>query len=173
MAFQPAFAAIDVFLTEEGGNVVATFEGDLDLTGTTFNATLGFNGGINAAFPALNFGPGGSGLSDTYSGFTGPTFGPGNGGFNGSGNGVGDIFAINRDFFAVGVGYAGEAISGSFTMFGESFLSLGIIAGVYIYTLPNDTVTLTVGAAPVPVPAAAFLMAPALAAFAAKRRRQR
>ncbi|NRA30504.1 MAG: hypothetical protein HRU11_09590, partial [Parvularculaceae bacterium] len=73
----------------------------------------------------------------------------------------------------VGVGYAGEAISGSFTMFGESFLSLGIIAGVYIYTLPNDTVTLTVGAAPVPVPAAAFLMAPALAAFAAKRRRQR
>lgn len=57
---------------------------------------------------------------------------------------------------------SGDPLSFSMTFELATFASLGLVAGTYVWNLPNDTITLVVGANPVPLPAALPLFASVL-----------
>lgn len=176
-ALNVASAAVDVFITEVGGDVVATFSGSIDLTGATVVDTAAFFPGVNAQFPALNFGDEVTDL-DGWGLTSFETFGPGTGGFNVADEQNGDLLVVSNltgfgELFLDPTYVSGDLISGDFTFFGSTLAALGLAAGTYLYTLPNDQLNLFIGDfAPVPVPAAALLMAPALGAMVARRRRR-
>lgn len=176
-ALNVASAAVDIFINEVGGDVIATFSGSIDLTGASIVDNLGFFPGVNAQFPAVNF-------ADSMTTLEGwgltsfETFGPGNGTFNTADDQNGDLLVINNqtgfgELFLDPAYVSGDFISGDFTFFGTTLAALGLAEGTYLYTLPNDQVNLFIGASTaVPVPAAALLMAPALGAMVARRRRR-
>ena len=53
-------------------------------------------------------------------------------------------------FFYLNEGYnSGTAISGTTTFVGRTFANLGLVAGSYLYSIPNDTITVNIpGAVP-------------------------
>lgn len=168
----PAQAAIDMRLEEIGGNVVASYSGSIDLTGATSVGTGGAGPFINPGVGALNIFGGPTGV-DFYELTSGENFGAeidtvGGSLFAGDGFGLTQLSG-RLVFFETG--YAGEFIEGNLTFLGVTLAVLGAEPGTYIYTLPNDIITLTV-VDPVPVPAGGVLMATALAGGAFVRRRK-
>lgn len=92
-------------------------------------------------------------------------------GINGSGFGTPYLFVPD--------GYSGGPIVDTATWLGQSFSSLGITPGTYVYLLPNDTLTVNIGGAlgGVPEPATWAMMlfgfgAVGFAVRRAKRRRE-
>jgi hypothetical protein len=75
------------------------------------------------------------------------------------------FLTVPRDYISGGL--LGES---STTFSGQTFASLGITPGTYVWNLPDDTVTLNVVSA-VPVPAAAWLFASALGLMGWLRRK--
>ena len=151
---QPA-EAYTVTLEQMGSNVVATGSGAINLTGLTFKSHgLFFNPRIQADVGNIITGPtGGMGDVDLYSGFTGPTSFGSRGFFSpntGSGDTVGNVAGLD-----VPHGYvSGQALSDSMTFNNETFASLGVTPGTYVWTwgtgLPNQNFTLIIGRAGVP-----------------------
>ena len=66
-------------------------------------------------------------------------------------------------------GYSGGPLSGTMTFWGETFSSLGMDPGTYTWTLPNDSVTLTI----IPEPTTFTLLGLGSLALVMGRRRRR
>ena len=152
-ALAPAAAHAQVTITifQSGSDVDAQATGKLNLTGLTasgFGGVGDFAWGSHAGVLLGNNGA----FFDVYSGFTGPAaFGSGAEILASSGSS--DRFGIDgiQNILAVPAGYtSGAPISGSAVFTGQTLSSLGLTPGTYSYKLPNDTVTVNIGA---PAPA--------------------
>jgi hypothetical protein len=177
IAFVPtaADAAITVNIVESGPGVIAIATGTLDLTGLTSQGTFSFSPFIR---PSIGYV--GVGIPINYVGYSGMT-GPSNwglGGITGSSQTVGAPFGINASGFGtpyvfVPVGYlSGTFIGGQASWFGQSFSSLGLTPGTYVYSSNYDTVTINVGA-PVPETATWAMMIAGFCAIGIALRRRR
>ena len=174
-----ANASVLVNITQVGGNVVASFNGTVDLTELTHQnlsepVPAAFSYGIQP--DAATFGIGGSSEFDPYGAATnaGPAF-------LGSGETLIAPDSSNGDFFGNGgssfeydvwvpSGYvSGTLISGSSTWIGQTIASLGLTSGSYNYTWANDSMTVNI-AVPEPSSALPFGLA-ALGLIVARRRR--
>jgi hypothetical protein len=170
LAAWPALAAragVIVTLTQEMGNVVASGSGTIDLT------DLSFVGGADGVVPIRPIGaeigigpatPNGSGALSIYTGYIGPS-NFGSGGITVSNSGSGDPVTLWADpnWLYVPVGYvSGSPLSGSATWDGQTFASLGVTPGTYVWTWGSgahaDSFTLQVGpAAALPEPSTLVL----------------
>jgi hypothetical protein len=152
----PAQAAYIVTFSETGNDVTASGSGAIDLAGLTF-----ITSGATLSEVAPTFATeatGAAGNVDEYLGVSGPfSFGPGV--FTSATTGNGDLVGVQvlRDgdgFIFVPMGYAsGAPLRDTATYAGQSFATLGLTPGVYLYNFGSgtdaDTFTVEVGA-PVP-----------------------
>jgi hypothetical protein len=179
----PALAGYIVDLTRQGGNVVATGSGPIDLTGLTFEGTqqAGFGAQLSPAGTFISIGPAGASAPafDAYLiNFTGPAnFGSGLVSFADSGSG--DLAGFNGGGnLLVPAGYISDSpLSDTSTYLNQTFSSLGATPGTYEWTWgsgANQNFTLVVGAAnvvPEPSTWAMMLLGFTGVGFAAYRRR--
>jgi len=131
--------------TETGGDVVGTYSGSLDITGLAFWSSGFTETSVNPFVASMLSG---ATSTDVYSGLVGPTsFGSTNLKTPGTGSGSAfGIYGSNAGLLVLEGGYtSGDAISGTLTFSGATFASLGVDQGTYVYSLPNDTVTLQIG----------------------------
>ncbi|HET7409502.1 MAG TPA: hypothetical protein VFJ13_04825 [Paracoccaceae bacterium] len=178
LAAADARAAVLWSFEETGGGVVGTFSGSLDLTGATEiigDSVIGFaligpNTGTVLSGPAWSAG------IDVFSASAPASIGTGN--FTNASSSTGSPFAVTSSLGGrIGVPeryVSGESLDGTITFGGATFAGLGIAPGSYVWSLPNDTVTLRFGpaAAVIPLPATLPLMLGAFGvAFAVARRR--
>jgi hypothetical protein len=155
-----AQAGYVVDLTQQGGNVVATGSGPIDLTGLTFD-TSPLAGTL--IFPALGaIVTGITATADLYAGITGPAnFGSGSDNFpiSGSGDHVGVDGFI--DELEVPHGYVSDSpLSDTSTYLSQTFSSLGATPGTYKWTWgtgANQNFTLVIGTV-VPEPSTLAMM---------------
>lgn len=158
----PAQAAININVDQVGSDVVATGSGTLDLTGLSFV-------GVSFATAAIGGLDGYVGVGDealvwVFSGITGPSsFGYTYGADASFSSGT--TFALNAALdgsaWAIApVGYvSGSDINGTATWVGQSIASLRLKPGTYVYTAPNDTITLDIEAIPgIPEPSSWSMM---------------
>ena len=174
-----ANAAVTVIIDQAGPGVIVTTSGTLDLTGLTSQGSFFSTGG--AMTPSVGFVSVGIPLTVTgYSGLSGPSsFGTGNITFTNIS--AGTPFAINGGGFAspyvfVPTAYvSGSAIGAQATWLGQTFASLGLTPGQYVFTAPNDTITVNIRpvGGPVPEPSAWAMMLLGLGAIGVARRRRR
>ncbi len=178
-AFLPsaADAAVTINLTQVGSDVVATATGTLDLAGLTSLSSFALDKSVRGNFAYIGLGTASSVTG--YSGLTGPaSFGTGATFINDSST-SGTSFAINGSGFAqprvfVPIGYvSGSAISSTATFLNQTFASLGLTAGQYVFTSNADRVTVNIGAGPVPEPATWAMMLLGFGGIGAAVRRQR
>ncbi len=169
-----ADAAVTVIFNQSGADVVATTSGSLNLTGLNYLATGSTTVGVRGDGAA--FGTGGN--LDIYGPIASGPFAFGTGYVIDASSFSGDAFYIYRLNNVVGVkaGYvSGSAISATTTFLGQTFDSMGLTVGNYVFGVGQDIVTIEIGtAAPaVPEPASWALMIGgfALAGVALRRRR--
>jgi hypothetical protein len=136
-------AGVVIDIEQTGGNVVANLSGTLDTSGLTFvgGATSGGDL-INPDIAAITIAaPGGTAL-DYYRGFTGPaTWGSGSSALNTStttGNPLGiygntSIYGNAALFLPRGY-ISGATLSATATWDGQTFSTLGLNPGTYVYT---------------------------------------
>jgi PEP-CTERM motif len=172
LAARPAQAGYVVTLTQEGGDVVATGMGPIDLTGLSFNTAKGALSGILPQ--AGEIFTGGVGEESVYRLVTGPgSFGSGDTTFASSGSG--DIVGIDG-FLFVPIGYVSDSpLSDTATYAGQTFATLGVTPGKYEWTWgtgANQNFTLDIGV-PVPEPSAWALLLTGFAALGALMRSRR
>lgn len=159
----PAHAAYIVTLTQAGSDVVATGSGTIDTAGLSFLVPGGFPSAIAPSAGEILTGPTSTNLISLYTGVTGPaSFGSGVGidASSGSGDAVG---VADGRFIELPEGYvSGSVLTDSSTYDNQTFSSLGVTPGTYVYTFGSgataDSFTLQIGAAPVPEPASALLL---------------
>jgi hypothetical protein len=159
----PAEASVVIDVSEVGGNVVATGGGTVGLAGLAPFGTAPGTAFMNPWFGNVDIG----GISGTYleiteyNGVTGPTsFGADLATFASSASG--DLFGVNGsgpNGTGVDVPFnyvSGSALSGSATFDGQTFASLGLTPGTYVYTWGSgptaDSLTLQIGPAAIPEP---------------------
>jgi PEP-CTERM motif len=169
---QIVHAGVIMNFTESGGNVDATAVGTIDLAGLTFEGT---GPGIAAVVPdsaVAVVGP--NETQAVYHGATGPTsMGPGSA-FTAASIATGQDFGVG--FFGailVPAGYVSESqLSGTATWTGQTFASLGLTPGTYVYSWGSGPTadTLTVNVTSVPEPATIWLAAIGAVVFAAHAR---
>jgi hypothetical protein len=154
-----------VTLTQQGGDVVATGSGEIDLTGLSFLESASAASIMEPSLGAI--GTGASGGSDFYSGVTGPgSFG--SGGRTVASRGSGNFVGINgsADAVLVPMGYVSDSpLSDTSTYGGQTFTSLGATPAKYEWTWgtgANQNFTLEIAAVPEPA-----TWAPLLTGFAA------
>lgn len=184
---QDADAAIVVTMLEVGSDVIATGGGTADTDGfATLETGVSGIPVINPVIALFRTGLTISSGIDIYSSMTGPiSFGPGFDSVPTSGSG--DQFGVGRPFggapaLLVPAGYlSGAALAGTSTYGGQTFSSLGVTPGTYVWSwgtgVDADTFTLLIGddavaAARVPVPASALLLGLGVVAAAAGRARR-
>jgi hypothetical protein len=170
-----AEAAVTVNVFQSGADVVATASGSLDLTGLVSRGAFGLSQQIQGSDGYVGLGPSDASLTG-FSGMTGPAaWGPGLA-FDAS-SGAGGPFGLNASGFGspyvfVPVGYiSGAAISGMSTWLGQSFASLGLDPGTYVYSSGLDTVTVNIGGA-VPEPSTWAMMLLGFGALGVAMRRR-
>lgn len=175
LIISPAQARYVVTLEQAGNDVIATGSGAIDLTGLTFALSVTAGGAIiNPEFGLLwsgviRTGPIDFAELDLYGGLTGPaSFGSGlaTNSNSDSGDPVGIFGNFGRLFVPEGY-LSGNPLSNTSTYLSESFNSLGVTPGTYVWTWgegENQNVTLIIGtSASVPEPASALLLGMALA----------
>jgi hypothetical protein len=159
-----AQAGYVVDLTQQGGNVVATGSGAIDLTGLRFISSFSTAASILPNNGYILTGRAAPDVSsvDSYIGFTGPmTFG--SGAFAAPSSGSGDLVGIVgiRDQLFVPHDYVSDrALSDTATYDNQSFSSLGVTPGTYKWTWgsgANQNFTLVIGTV-VPEPSTWVMM---------------
>jgi VPDSG-CTERM motif len=177
-------AGVTIDVTQVGSNVVFTTSGSLDLTGASAVSTgPGYGLGFIGAAPNWYIGTGsGTGWKSYALSSYAPSFGTSGTYYSSPTSSIGDDFFIwgfgGSDPRQVGVdtGYvSGAAISSVMTFNGATIAGLFLTAGVYNYTIPNDTIVLRIGSG-VSVPDTGVtvgLLGFALIGLAAARRRIR
>jgi hypothetical protein len=148
-----AQAGYVVDLTQQGGDVVATGSGGIDLTGLSLSTQdLLFNAGLFSAAGAIHTGPATVVFIDVYQGITGPTsFGSGD--LTSASSGTGDLVGVTGDnrLLSVPAGYVSDTpLSDTSTYDGATLASLGATPGRYEWTWgsgANQNFTLVIGAA--------------------------
>jgi hypothetical protein len=161
----PAQASYTVTLAQVGRNVVATGSGTLDLAGLEFGGHSPGEAGISPSNGGITTGPAGSLVGDIYARVMGPaSFG--SGGFTPATSGNGAVVAIEisqgNQLLAPEDYVSGDPISDSSTYDGQTFASLGVTPGTYVWTWGNagdDSFTLIIPAAAVPEPSSLALLA--------------
>jgi hypothetical protein len=166
-----AHAAVIVTAVETGGNVVfTTADGaSLDLTGLS-----GGSGGdcsassVRPLEAVIVMGPGGA--CDAYGGLTAAPSNFGTGGITNASFTTGDTIGVGPLGLGVPVNYVSTAalIAGTSTYPGETFASLGIDPGSYVWSWSGDSITLNVA---VPIPATFYLFGSALGLLGWMRRK--
>lgn len=177
----PATAAVTIDVTQVGANVVFDATGSLNLTGAT---PEGPNGGYGQGFISGGnnwyVAPGPGGPVDDYAltSFAG-AFGTNATFITPPDASSGDNFFIWGDsgvIAQVGVtsGYiSGSPISSGMEFDGATIAGFGMTPGTYEYTLPNDVITLNIGAVSnVPEPASCAVLFAGLGLLSAVRRRK-
>jgi hypothetical protein len=166
LSASPAQAGYIVKLTQQGSNVVASGSGTIDLNGLTSVGALTGGAAIIPATGIILTGPATSGTFDAYAGFIGPTnFGSGRGAF--ATTGTGDFVGENTKLIAVPLGYVSDhPLLDSSTYAGQTFASLGVTPGTYIWTWgpgADQSFALQIGLlAAVPEPSSVLLLGVAL-----------
>ena len=148
-----AQAGYVVDLKQQGGDVVATGSGGIDLTGLSLSTQdLLFNAGLFSAAGAIHTGPATFVFIDVYQGITGPTsFGSGD--HTNASSGTGDLVGVTGDnrLLSVPAGYVTDTpLSDTSTYDGATLASLGATPGRYEWTWgsgANQNFTLVIGAA--------------------------
>jgi hypothetical protein len=142
-----AQAGYVVDLTQQGGNVVATGSGAIDLTGLTFvNSFTGF-GLLDPSLGGMIIG---SGVEDDYFGalMSGPA-NFGSGGLTIASSNTGDPVDISSPFLGVPTGYVSDSpLSDTSTYLSQTFSSLGATPGTYEWTWgtgANQNFTVVIG----------------------------
>jgi hypothetical protein len=179
----PVQSGYIVTLEQVGSNVVATGSGTIDLAGLRFRTTGGDVAVIAPSVGGMVTGPASPDPTALYTGFTGPTS-FGSGGAHDASSGSGDTVGIFGFGFGnqldVPAGYvSGSALSDSSTYDNQTFSSLGVTPGSYVWTWGSgataDSFTLDiVAAAAAPEPSSVLLLALPLGLvilLAAKHRR--
>ena len=163
-----ANANVIIQIQEVGGNVVATGNGTINLTGLSFFTSSTFGGSVNPSNANVIVGP--SSLTDLYSGPTSSLV-MGAGASALASFSSGNHFGIEGNFLVdVPHGYtSGTSLSGSSTFSGKTFASLGLNPGTYTYSWSADSVTVQVGPS-TPEPATAAMVVLGLGVVFWKRR---
>lgn len=167
-----ARAAVIISADEVGPDVVFSYNGSINLTGNT--------GSTDHVTPVMRIDPSGPQIvalsAANYTAYDMVISGPatfGTGGQTDADSGTGDNFYVlpSSDVIAVPIGYtSGDPLSGSITFDNTDLTTLGVNTGTYVWTLPNDTITLNV--VPEPATYAALLGLAALGFVCARRRRR-
>ena len=173
-----AQAAVVITYSESGSDVVATGSGSLDTTALSGFVAFGNIPRVDPDDVHISIGSG-SFQRRSAASITGPP----NIGFgtlavnatSSTGNPMGIWTSLNRILMPSGY-VSGAPLSGTSTWAGQSFASLGLTPGTYVYTYTGsngpatDTFTVNVGA-PVPEPASAAFLG--LGALGLLRRRRK
>ena len=171
-----ANAAVVVTVLESDGNVIFSMEGSLDLSGLTLGSELQVDTGGLVSPEDGFFGWTQSDLSTgTWDVYIGDIDYPevfGTGGATETGVSSGDNFGLSPiEGFALRLPanyVSGDPLSGGMIFEDATLESLGMEPGMYVWTLPADTVTLDVV---IPVPAAVWLFGSALGMLGWLKRR--
>jgi hypothetical protein len=152
-----AEAAFTFTFLEQGGDVVATGSGTIDLAGFPSQTPVEQCLQDTGVWAQMGV----AGLAGTvlaYVGITGPSS-FGSGGFTVASKRSGDTIAVNGTKGVLGVPPAyvsGSALSSSMGFTGETFASIGLMPGTYIWTWGSgtnaDSFTMQIGPAAVPEP---------------------
>ena len=154
----PAQAGYVVTLAEQGGDVVASGSGAIDLTGLSLDGNYPIYRYAHVApFSGdIGIGPPGDPTLAVYSGVSGPSnFGFGIGAAASSGTGD-TVLMVSSNGPAFPLFYAGSILSNTSTYTNTSLTTLGAKTGTYEWTWgtgPNQNFTLIVGSSPGPIPA--------------------
>jgi hypothetical protein len=165
-------AASIITAVESGGDVVLTSAagGSLNLTELTFDGQNNRGAAIFASVGLVAIGA--NALTDDYSGaISGPSnFGAG--GFFGAPPSVSGPYLGIQNGLNVPAGYLSGSILdvSSAVWASQTFATLGMTPGTYVWTLPSDTVTLNI-VSTVPIPAAAWLFGSAIGLLGWMRRK--
>lgn len=166
-------AAIVIQMREQGGDVVFSYDGSLDLAGAS-QPGLSFSfAGITPSGGDISFGSPSGTESEIYTSAisTFPMFGNGT---RTPGNSFdGDPFSVSNSAITMPRGYVnGAPISGSLTFQGQSFDSLGIneVSAPYVWTLNSSGDTVTLSAIPEPSSVAMCMLLSGWFAVQRKRR---
>ena len=160
--------------------MVFNASGILNLDAWTFQTEVLRSAFINPQEPTVIVGPVNNPIADFYTNATNfvfpSDFGPGvlPGGTSFATSGSGDTFGPIRSGLIVPQGYnSGDLLSGSATYAGETFESLGMDVGTYVWTWGDggtaDSFTLNV----IPEPGSALLLGMGLAGLSVVRRSRR
>ena len=171
-----ANSAVIINFVETGGDVIMDLSGSLDVsalgtpgTGSVFDAIAPSSSIVAVGISPAIFG-------DIYGGvgLTGPAFGTGGPGFADSASGDDFLLDGSADNILVPFGYvSGAPLSSTMTFLGQTFLSLGMTPGTYVYTYPADTITINVGPVSIPAPAGLPLALAGLGTVALVRQRRK
>lgn len=179
---QHSHSALIISMVESGPDVVTTLSGSInDLTGTTPAGTILDNipSFIRPDSGVVAFGPDSTAVNfKIYAGFSSVPSSYGNSSFlyPSSLTGSSRFYVRNNPLFPMFLPadyVLGTPMAATATYSGQSFASLGITEGTYVWSWTGDSVTLNVGAAPIPEPGTWVAMAVFAggAAFARWRKR--
>lgn len=166
-----ANAAVTITISEDGSDVRVQATGTLNITGTSFLTNIGYspNLAVNPSSGTLLF----AGSHSVYTNNnTTPSFGAG-AGLN-TLTVTGDRFGFEalsptESLLFVPSGFvSGSSISSEGVFAGSTLTSLGVLPGTYVYTLPNDSINITV----IPETTSAILLGLGSMSLLARRRRQ-